>query len=720
MKRNRLLSILLVLTVLFSSIQIGLAADQDNKTNYSMVISLDTKEHTVEVDQNVKFTNTYNTDLKELVFHLYPDSYKSYETLPAIGGMHQREGEELPKLTEKEIGYIKIKDVTINGKKAKYTDANQILNITMEKPLKTGQDVDVRIKYIVKIPEGYQRLQYNDGIYSLTNWYPILSIYDEETKKWDENPYHPIGESNYSDVADYNVKITVPKKMVVAPTGTIIEEKENAEDKTLTIKAENVRDFVIIMSEKYKVKTKEVDGIKISSYYINNSKAANMLLNEVAKTVKFMNKTVGKYAYDELRIAETFLGGGAMEYPQVIQMGNFHEEQNFNIEENAPFLIEAAVHETIHQWFYVGVGNNEFKEPFLDESLTVFTTAYYFENQYGKYHDSGVVRKIRGRMYGPNIKPLNSGVDKFSDWGSYSEVIYSKGPAFFEDLRQRVGEEKFKKILENYYEKYLFKNATIEGLLDVIGEVAGEDIKKTMKKAVTEANYFPENIQLTEEEQQMQYRNMRKRDLKRSESENGLVIGSILLRGLEDEKTVLVKSSFIREEDLAIVEEFIKILTDSYERDLGLDIKIVEEKNLTEDDKKENLILIGYPKKTNIIKEMSPNLPINLNEDVIKINEVSIKNENITGTFISENPYNNKKLSLIVFLDENCPVEQTYEIDEKKFVISNSVIRKYNPLYNNYSHYSQFMINTKGIEINGMYNSVDYKSNGDIPIIYRY
>lgn len=715
MKRKSLLSILLVLTILLGSFQIGFAADLDNTTKYSMDINLDNKNHTIEVEQDVKFVNTYDTDLKELVFHLYPDAYKSYDTLPAIGGVFPMEGEEVPELTEEEKGYIKIENVNVNGEKAKYTDDKQILKIVMEEPLKTGKEVDVRIKYIVKIPEGFHRLHYHDGIYSLTNWHPILSIYDEKTKKWDENPYHPIGESNYSDVADYNVKITVPKKMVVAPTGSIMEEKKNVDDKTLTIKAEKVRDFVILMSEKYKVKTKEVDGIKISNYYLNDSKAANMLLNEVAKTVKFMNKTVGKYAYDELRIAETFLGGGAMEYPQVIQMGGYYLEDNINLNERVPFLIEAAVHETIHQWFYVGVGSSEYKEPFLDEALTVFTTAYYFENQYGKYHGNGVLSTIRNRMNASNIQSLNSSVDKFNDWMDYSETIYSRGPAFFEDLRQRVGEDKFKSILKTYYEKYLYKNVTIEKLLDVIGEVAGEDIKKAMKNAVTEANYYPESIKLTREEEQIQYRNMRKRDLKMGEKENGLIIGSIILRGLEDEKIVLVKPDHTRKEDLDTVEEFIQMLSKICKEEFGLDIKIVEEKKITDEDKKENLILIGYPKKHSIITEMSPNLPINIGEEVININGISIKNENITGTFISENPYNNKKLTLIVFLDENQPVEEEFEMDGRKFVISNSIIRMYNPLYDNWN---QFIINSGSIEIRGMYDST--KSQSAMPVHFRY
>src|SRR5690606_31946346 len=159
--------------------------------------------------------------------------------------------------------------------------------------------------------------------YSLTNWYPLLSIYDEETDTWDERPYHPIGESNYSDVSNYSVKITVPKDMVVAPTGTIVEEVVDGENKTVSIKAEKVRDFVIFMNKDYKIKEKEVDDIKISCYYLDheygsNEKSAEILLNEVGKTVQFMNKNFGKYPYEELKIAETYLSGGAMEYPQVI------------------------------------------------------------------------------------------------------------------------------------------------------------------------------------------------------------------------------------------------------------------------------------------------------------------------------------------------------------------------------------------------------------------
>ena len=292
LNRKKHLSILLVLIIILSSFQIGFAVDLDNPTEYHMDVKLNPKESIVEGEQNVKFTNSYNGELKELVFHLYPNSYSSQETMPTIGGMYLQDGEQLK---EEEKGYIKIQEVHINNKKVKYTADDQILKLKMEKPIKKGEKVDIRIKFTLKVPQGNQRIHHINDTYSLTNWYPILSIYDEKTKKWDENPYHPIGESNYSDVSNYYVKLTVPKNMVVAPTGTIVEEKIIGENKVLSLKAEKVRDFVILMSPNYKVKTKEVDGIKISHYYMKDQgksgdKTAEIILDEVAKTVKFITK----------------------------------------------------------------------------------------------------------------------------------------------------------------------------------------------------------------------------------------------------------------------------------------------------------------------------------------------------------------------------------------------------------------------------------------------
>jgi len=451
-----------------------------------------------------------------------------------------------------------------------------------------------------------------------------------------------------------------------------------------------------------------VDDIKISCYYLDhqygsNEKSAEILLNEVAKTVEFMNKTFGKYPYGELRIAETYLSGGAMEYPQVIQMGWMGIYEEVNIEDQAPWLIEAAVHEAIHQWWYVGVGNDEFSEPFLDESLTVFTTAYYFEKVYDEYHENGVKSSIRRFLYPESLLPLNSSVDDFYDWGAYSTAIYSRGATFFEDLRQRVGEDKFVEILRTYYERYLFKNASIDDLLGIIGEIAGEEVEKIMYEAVSSPNYYPENIILTPEEEQVFNIRWEIRRLKSYEEQNGLVIGSIILDALEGEDLIIVKPSYINERDTYAVDGLISSIMDTFNYNYGIEVDLVEEENLTREHKNSNLIVIGYPEKSSLIKDMSKSLPVDLTSDTIEINKVSIKNDGISGMFIAENPYNKDFLSLIIFLvDEDMEDKSSLQEGDSGeiYVYDDILIYSYNPLY---ADDVQFVIHVDDIEIRGLY-----------------
>lgn len=464
---------------------------------YNMDLIFNQKEKALDGVENVVVTNNLNKEIGQIVFHLYADSYNDYDTQP----LFTRPKKQDEKITKEEIGDIKINKVLVDGKEAKYTENSQILKINLNETLKKNEKIQVYIEFKLKIPMGTGRLGYTNEVYSLTNWYPILSMYNEKEDKWDENPFHKIGESNYSDVANYNVKIKVPKNFIVASTGKEKEDEIKKDEKTVILTAENVRDFVVIMSPHFGVMSKEIDGIKVNSYYIKDkdskgqSKCAEQILNIAVDAVKFFSHEFGKYPYEELDIMETYLAGGAMEYPQIIQMGKY---EDFMLEmEDIPFLLEAAVHEVGHQWWYVTVGNNEFKEPFLDESFTSFSTAYYFEKTQGEYSSKAIKRDLReiyvyiDEMSNIEPKKIASSVDNFKEMYEYNTAIYKKGALVLEDLRNRVGEEKFREIMQEYFKKFKFKNSTIEGFLQVIEEKSGKDIKEHIKKALNGDKYVP-------------------------------------------------------------------------------------------------------------------------------------------------------------------------------------------------------------------------------------
>ncbi|MCY6353754.1 M1 family metallopeptidase [Clostridium sp. ZS2-4] len=685
MKNNKLKNFTCFLTtlLLLLCIKLPTAFAKEGTNNYKINASFNESTKTLTVNETVTFKNTYNTSLKNIVFHLYPDAYNKAETKPRIGGQPEE-------LSKDEVGDITITKVFVNDKKVNFTQDNQVLKLNLDKAIIINEETKVYIEFTFKLPFGTDRMGYFEDIYSFTNWYPILSIYDSQTNRWDENPFHPVGESNYANSSNYDVTLNVSKDMKVASTGVDKNISYKNDIKTINIKAENVRDFVFVMSPKFKIISKQINGTKVNSFYYeekgedknSSKKRASIILEAAADSLDFFSNKFGKYPFEEYDVVETYLSGGAMEYPQLIQMGNYHfdtENLSYELGSYIPFEIEAAVHETGHQWWFSLVGNNEFKQSFLDESLTVYSTAYYFEQKYGKYCPAGTIINFRMypyRSYG-NDRALNTSVDKFNSWMDYSQTIYNKGPLAFEDLRQRVGDEQFLKVLQTYFKKYEYKNATIDGLLNTIEEVAGKDVRTAMHTAITSKNYSPENIAVSDEERELIDRERLKADILQREKTYGLSLLSIQTKAILGEKIYIVKPSNLSEDLTKSIDNFIENIKSQCEN-LGIDNNLIVkfDKDLTSEEMhSNNLILIGNPWTNATLNSLNTSLPISLTKYSLTMEDTNIYNSNVSGSFVAKNPYNKDKTLLVVFWNKDLNLENlientSYDDDANQFLIN--------------------------------------------------
>ena len=651
---------------------------ENNLAQYNINVKFNEPNKTFTATESVKFTNTYGKDLKSLVFHLYADSYGSIETMPTMG--IQKE-----KLSKEEIGDINITKVTIGNSEMKFTQDNQILKIIPTAAIKPNEVVDIKINFTLKLPMSQNRLGYYNNVYSVTNWYPIISMYDVETDTWDENPFHPVGESNYSDIANYKVSINVPDNMELASTGiTNSSRKEKDGTKTYDIMAEKVRDFVFIMSPEFKVITKEVDGITVNSFYIydgneNTTETAEALLGLTLDALSFFGENFGKYPYKEFDTVETYVQGFAMEYPQLIQMGKY------NI--NPEFTEESMVHEVAHQWWYVTVGNNEFENPFLDESLTAFSTAYYFEKTQGKYSKRGVTLGLRNLMdFARDISsPINSSVDEISpkEWG---KTVYIMGALVIEDIRQALGEEKLLEIMRTYYAENSLKNANLDSLLDVIERVGGKEYKERVLSNINSKDFYPENLRLNEselteireirKEERKETRENSKQWLEQLRNEGKDNFGAFFVQALDNYDVYLVMPSKVNiaKENMNKFDLMINTLKMTLEEGLGLNIIIKEDKDITENELKEkSLIFIGDNNENTALNSIMDKFPIDLSKEEIKFNGITIENKNITGMLVG-NTSKNKNNNVLIFLGmdklESFNLLNSFDFYDKQFVLN--------------------------------------------------
>lgn len=442
----------------------GLPNREESINKYIITVDYDKKENTLKGHEKIIYHNNQNKSMHSIVLYLYPNMYKNLETVPAIGSAEKSYPEGF------DPGYIKLSNIKVDGKEIDKSVeegfSSIYIDFPLEKPVKQNKNIEIDMDFMVKIPISTTRFGQYEDITQFTYWYPILAI--EEDGEWQIRDYCKIGESNYSDIADYYVEIKLPMEEKVAATGSIISERQSIEKgyKIVEIKAEKVRDFAWVCSPNFIIEETTIDGIKIKNYYTPKNEALGCKADEIgADVLSYFNKKFGLYPYKEFCIVETYLIGGGMEYPQLITLGQSHYK-------DMDKLVSVIAHEGAHQWWYVTVGNDEHESPWLDEGFATYSTQLYLAH---RAKDDNKLIELMAKyeaIKSPDIA-IEASVSSFSNWKDYNDVIYKKGALELHKLRSKVGDDKFFEIMQTYYNRYKFKNAKTSDFLSIVEEVAG-------------------------------------------------------------------------------------------------------------------------------------------------------------------------------------------------------------------------------------------------------
>lgn len=423
----------------------------ENANNYSMDWTLDVSRKKLSGTETVDYINTSDDTLNEVYFHMYAAAFKKYN------------------------GNIKIENVKVNGKESTFNiegSDKTLLRIPLESALTKGNRVELKMEYVVDIPErsynGYaDRLAYSNNAINLGNCFPIASVY--ENGGFDKHPYDEKGDAFYSETSNFSVTVSAPSDFTLAVTGTV-DKTENSDNgnKKWFVTANSVRDFALVASNKLKVVEGNVNGTIIKSYAFNKFKAQKSL-NISADAIKTYNKRFGEYPYGTCSVVETDLNGG-MEYPTMIMLlSSAYDDINLGSLESQIMYGRplgeyefVLVHELAHQWWYGLIGDDEFNEAYVDEPLAQFSSLLYIKDKYGEkafntaYNRSIVTvynltkTSLRNTDY---KRPLN----KFTNDLEYNEVIYNGLPIKIKKYYDKIGDSKFNKVLQDTFKKYEFK-----------------------------------------------------------------------------------------------------------------------------------------------------------------------------------------------------------------------------------------------------------------------
>ncbi|SFM81318.1 Peptidase family M1 [Pseudonocardia ammonioxydans] len=155
----------------------------------------------------------------------------------------------------------------------------------------------------------------------------------------------------------------------------------------------------------------------------------------VAEHLPRLERLLGPYPYPELWLTVVPTQSDGVEFPTHLQFGDVADGTRGSL----------AAHELAHMWFYSLVGNDQGRDPWLDEAFATWAQALV-AGQVGQYR---IADFSRGED-GPIGAPMAFWDRRGGGFSDYVTGVYDQGAAALLEGRRRVGEERFDAAMRDY------------------------------------------------------------------------------------------------------------------------------------------------------------------------------------------------------------------------------------------------------------------------------
>ncbi|MFW9984774.1 MAG: M1 family metallopeptidase [Candidatus Odinarchaeota archaeon] len=436
-------------------------------TNYSIDALLMPLTHIVNGSTTINYVNHATDSFSELYFHLYPNAFQPE-------------------------GWMEVFDVLFNDTSLTYMISGvddsllwvNLVDGSGPGVLAPGQNVTLNLLWQVMIPERSDRFgvtieteDFELLAFNLGNWHPIVSVYDD--RGWDRTPYSHLGESFYSDVAIYDVEITVPDDYVVAATGELENTSISGGTRTWHFVTGPVRDFTWCTSPHYQTLSVETQGVNVTSYHIADHELAGQRVLEIAtQCLEIYGNLFGHYPWKSLHIVEADFWAGGMEYPQLVMIGAVLYEDYTGLS----YFASVVAHEIGHEWIPFTIGTDSYTEPWIDEGF-----ASYCEYEWVEYAYDARTRADY-RLYDLNrywSYVANGGDESINqsmafwqntNWDAYGSIVYSKAALVYDMLRHQLGDASFYQAWQDIYSLAIHQNVRARTLQQYFETSVGESL----------------------------------------------------------------------------------------------------------------------------------------------------------------------------------------------------------------------------------------------------
>jgi hypothetical protein len=480
-----------------SALRGGGAPRSTRIANYKIDARLDPIKHQITASETLTWTNTGQTPVDMLPFHVYLNAFKNELSHFMQTSRGQLRG---ARASDTGWGYLDIESVRAGGadltgklRPPANADSDEtVLELPLAEPVPPGGSVEVVFKFTAQLPEVFARTGYKGEFHMVGQWFPKIGVRvgPPGAERWECQRFHANNEF-FADFGTYDVTLTVPNTYVVAATGVLTKAVDaDGGLRTLTYHAEDVHDFAW-MADPYmemisgRAKLAEDGNVEVRVYFRPEQRDfARRHLDAGIGAIEQFSAMFVPYPWSIMSVIDPPVdaadGAGGMEYPTLVTTGGDSVVARPGIR----FPEYVTVHEVGHNWFQGILASNEPDEAWLDEGVNEWADARVVAELYGERTSAidwmdwqagaTALRRVLEESDSPS--PIATAAYKFVDSKAYFEQTYSSTMRALQTLENIVGQQRFAAAMKAYAKAFAFQHPTGRDLFTTLGTELGQDL----------------------------------------------------------------------------------------------------------------------------------------------------------------------------------------------------------------------------------------------------
>jgi hypothetical protein len=390
-------------------------------------LSFTVSEDLASVGGTKRIAFTPDLDICELVFRLWPNKPMTADYGNAL--------EVTEVLVDRQI--VEPRVVAAGAPEGR---PGTLLEVPLPSCVTAGTEVTADLEFALILGEGTDErvgVARTGEVAWFGTAFPLLAW--ENGRGWAREPAVPVaGEMATSETFQLrSLEVVAPTRFDVLGTGVFEGSSEQTERGTTTHRftASAVRDVTVTVGL-LDVLTREADDVRLHVGVPRRGVQAspNRWATQVERSIEKVVDHLGPLPYAEIWVSVLPDQTSGIEFPGAMQFGDVSPEDE-------AWLV---THEVAHMWFYGLVGNNQGRDPWLDEAFATFVQLVVDDQEVNDANaGSPELRNEVGR-------PMSYWTRFDQPSSAYVAGVYLEGGAALLEARERAGPEAFDAALTGY------------------------------------------------------------------------------------------------------------------------------------------------------------------------------------------------------------------------------------------------------------------------------